>query len=296
MTQSRDNRGIRSFAVLTAAVALALILAGGFVTTTRTGDTIPTWPRTWGQMYAPGWLVEASHRFVAAAVGLLSIALAFWLHHAEPRRWVRLIGWSALAAVLVQAGIGGLRIAADRAGFILPKVPVAIVHACFGQLVFSSMVAIALVVSRAWSETPLDDSAYAARRLGLVTTVFAFLQLVAGAVTRHTGAGLIVHLVGAGLVLLHVTLFASRLMMTSMRRGAHLLVALLGFQLLLGLATWAITAGGFVRSHESPLFQIVTITSHVAVGALLLATSLAVTLMCHRGVEHAPVAVGAVNA
>jgi cytochrome c oxidase assembly protein subunit 15 len=288
VTQSRNNRGIRIFAVLTAAMTLALILAGGFVTTTRTGDTIPTWPKSWGH-FEGGWWVEWSHRAFAGTVALLVTALVVTLHLKEPRAWVRRIGWLALGAVLVQALLGGLRI-------YVPKAAVAIVHACFGQLVFCCMVAIALFVSESWTRTPIDETATRARKLGVVTTAFAFLQLVAGAVTRHTGAGLAVHLIGAGLVLLHVTLFASRLMLTPVRRGAHVLVALLGVQLLLGLATWAITAGGFVRSHESPLFQIVTISSHVAVGAALLATSLAVTLMCHRGSETAPVAIGAVNA
>jgi len=296
VTERQNNQGIRTFAALTAAMTLVLILAGGFVTTTRTGDTIPTWPKTWGRLEAPGWLVEASHRYVAATVGLLVLGLAFWLHQSEPRRGVRRIGWAALAAVVVQSSLGGLRIFADRHDFVLPKVPVAIVHACFGQLVFCAMVGIALVVSRSWTSTPFDPAAYAARKLGVVTTVFAFLQLVAGAVTRHTGAGLIVHLVGAGLVLLHVTLLSTRLMMTALRGWAKLLAALLFVQLGLGFATWAITAGGFVRSHESPVIQIVTISAHVAVGAALLASSLATTLMCRRGAETAPVAVGVAHA
>ena len=288
MTEARNNRGIRIFAALTAAMTLALILAGGFVTTTRTGDTIPTWPKSWGH-FEGGWWVEWSHRAFAGTVALLVAGLAITLHLREPRAWVRRIGWLALGAVLVQALLGGLRI-------YVPKAAVAIVHACFGQLVFCCMVAIALFVSEAWSRTPLDEASARARKIGAMATIFAFLQLVAGAVTRHTGAGLAVHLVGAGLVLLHVTLFASRLMLTSLRRGAHVLVGILGLQLLLGFSTWAITASGFVRSHESSLLQIVTISSHVAVGAALLATSLAVTLMCHRGAETAPVAVGAVNA
>ncbi len=286
--EPKANTGIRRFAALTAAVTLALILAGGFVTTTRTGDTIPTWPKSWGQ-FEGGWWVEWTHRAFAGTVGLLVAGLAITLHLKESRAWVRRIGWIALGAVVVQALIGGLRI-------YVPKAAVAIVHACFGQLVFCCMVAIALFVSESWTRTAVDEASTRARKLGVVATAFAFLQLVAGAVTRHTGAGLIVHLVGAGLVLLHVTLFASRLMLTPLRRGAHVLVAILFVQLLLGLGTWAITAGGFVRSHESPLFQIVTISAHVAVGASLLAASLAVTLMCHRGVEPAPVAVGAANA
>jgi cytochrome oxidase assembly protein len=274
MTQSGNN-GIRRFAVLTAAMTLVLILAGGFVTTTRTGDTIPAWPKSWGRMDV-GWPVEWSHRAAAGLVAILVTILAVWLQRREPRPAVRAIGWVAFAAVLLQALIGGLRI------HTVAPVPVAIVHACFGQLVFCAMVATALFVSDAWRRTPADESTAGARTLGTVTTVLAFLQLVAGAVTRHTGAGLIVHLVGAGLVLLHVSLFASRLMMTPLRKGANVLLGILGLQIVLGVATWAITARGFERSHQAPLYQILTVSAHVAVGAALLAASLAVTLMCHR--------------
>lgn len=288
MTETQGSNGIRRFAALTAGLTLALILAGGFVTTTRTGDTIPTWPKSWGH-FEGGWWVEWSHRAIAGAVGILVTGLVIALHLKEPRSWVRRIGWLALGAVVVQALIGGLRI-------YVPKAAVAIIHACFGQLVFCCMVAIALFVSKSWTATPVDETSTRARKLGALATLFAFLQLVAGAVTRHTGAGLIVHLVGAAAVLLLVTMFASRLMLTPVRRGAHLLVGILLVQILLGLATWAFTAGGFVRSHESSLFQIMTISSHVALGASLLATCLAVTLMCHRGAEPAPVAIGAVNA
>ena len=288
MTETKGNLGIRRLAVLTATMTLVLVLAGGFVTTTRTGDTIPTWPKSWGH-FEGGWWVEWSHRAVAGTVALLVSGLALALHLKEPRAWVRRIGWLALAAVFVQALIGGLRIH-------MPRAAVAIVHACFGQLVFCCMVAVALFVSESWTRTPIDQTSTGARRFGLHATGFAFLQLVAGAVTRHTGAGLPVHLAGAAGVLIFVTLFASRLMLTPIRSGAYLLVALLGLQVVLGLATWAITAGGFVRSHESPLVEIVTISAHVAVGAALLATSLAVTLMCHRGVETAPAAIRAVNA
>jgi cytochrome c oxidase assembly protein subunit 15 len=257
-------------------MTLVLILAGGLVTTTGTGDTIPTWPKSWGKM-SVGWPVEWTHRAAAGLVAILVAVLAVWLHRCETRPWVRRIGWIALGAVVLQALIGGLRI------HTVAPVPVAIVHACFGQLVFCAMVAVALFVSRTWSTTPVDETASSARRIGAVATGFAFLQLVAGAVTRHTGAVLIVHLVGAGLVLLHVSLFASRLMMTPLRKGAHVMLALLGIQMILGVATWVIKAGGFVRSHESSVVQIATISAHVAVGAALLATSLGVTLMCHRG-------------
>jgi cytochrome c oxidase assembly protein subunit 15 len=288
VTGTESQKGIRSFAAVTAAMMLALILAGGFVTTTRTGDTIPTWPKSWGH-FEGGWWVEWSHRALAGTVALLVTGLAIALHLRESRAWVRFIGWVACGAVLVQALLGGLRIH-------VPKAAVAIVHACFGQLVFCCMVAVALFVSETWIRTPVEETSTRAGRVGALATVFAFLQLVAGAVTRHTGAGLAVHLIGAAGVLVFVTMFASRLMLSPVRRGAYLLVAILGVQLLLGLGTWAITAGGFVRSHESPPLQILTISAHVAMGASLLATSLALTLMCHRGAETAAASVGAVNA
>jgi len=282
MSDTQVNAGMRRFAAVTAAMTLVLILAGGLVTTTGTGDTIPTWPKSWGKM-SVGWPVEWSHRAAAGIVASLVTVLAVWLQRREPRPWVRRIGWIAFAAVFLQALIGGLRI------HTVAPVPVAIVHACFGQLVFCAMVSVALFVSRTWTSIPADETVVSARRLGTVATAFAFLQLVAGAVTRHTGAVLIVHFVGAGLVLLTVSLFASRLMMTPLRRGANVLVALLGSQMILGGCTWAIKAGGFVRSHEAPVLEILTISAHVAVGAALLATSLGVTLLCHRGTAPAPV-------
>jgi cytochrome c oxidase assembly protein subunit 15 len=277
------NPGLRRLATATAAATLALVLAGGFVTTTRTGDTIPTWPVTWGRLEAPGWVIEASHRWIAALVAVLAAALAAWARASEPRPFVRRLAWAALCGVVLQALLGGLRIFTDRQGFPVPKAPVAIVHACFGQAVFCAVVAIALAVSRTWSRTFPDEAARAARKLGVVTTAFAFLQLVAGAVTRHTGAGLVVHLVGAGLVLLHVSLLGSRLMATSLRGPAKLMSVLLGVQVLLGIGTWILTAGGFVRSHDAPLVGVMTISAHVAVGAALLASCLCTTLLCGRG-------------
>jgi cytochrome c oxidase assembly protein subunit 15 len=269
------------FAVLTAAVTLALILAGGFVTTTRTGDTIPSWPKSWGRMEV-GWPVEWTHRALAGTVAILATLLAVWVQRAEPRPWVRRLAWLAFFAVLLQALLGGLRV--HR---YYPKAT-AIVHATLAQVVFSTLVSLALFVSESWKTFRADESTAGAGRIGQATTLLAFLQLIAGAVTRHTGWGLAGHLVGAGLVLVLVSLFASRLMMTPLRRGANLLLGILGLQVALGLGTWAITAGGFERSHQAPLLQVLTVSAHVAVGAALLAASLTLTLMCRRAKAASP--------
>ena len=52
-----------------------------------------------------GIFYEHLHRLVASTVGFLIVVLAVWLYRAEPRPWVRRLGYLALAAV-VQLPIG----------------------------------------------------------------------------------------------------------------------------------------------------------------------------------------------
>ncbi|HEU4339303.1 MAG TPA: hypothetical protein VFS19_04480, partial [Planctomycetota bacterium] len=95
-----------------------------------------------------------------------------------------------------------------------------------------------------------------------------------------------VHLAGAVLVLLFATVFSSRLMTTTMKSGGHFLMFLLAVQVILGLSSWSATSGGAVRALDVPASRLVTVTAHVAVGALVLATSLALTLKCWRSGAH----------
>jgi cytochrome c oxidase assembly protein subunit 15 len=262
---------VRRFAAATAGVTLLLILAGGFVTTTRTGDTIPSWPKSWGRMEA-GWPVEWTHRAIAGTLAVMVFALAFLLQKREPRSAIRRLGWIAFAAVVLQALLGGLRI-------YLPRPAVAIVHACFAQLVFCAMVGVAVLAGKGPASAPGGPAE--ARGLGFAATAAAFLQLVAGAITRHTGAGLEVHVAGALVVLVLGSLFASRLVLSPLRRGAWLLLALLGSQLALGVSSWAITrSASFVRSIDAPALHLAAVSAHVAAGAAILAACLVLSLRC----------------
>ena len=77
----------------------------------------------------------------AAVVGLLTVVLTVWLWRAEPRRWVRWLGASALAAVVVQGVLGGIT--------VLLKLPVAVAvaHAGLAEIFFCVTASIALVTS-----------------------------------------------------------------------------------------------------------------------------------------------------
>ena len=97
------NQGLHRYAVLTACATLLLIVAGGLVTSTESGLSVPDWPLSYGRLMPPmvgGIFYEHGHRMVATTVGLLTIGLVIWLSRREPRAWVRRLGWAALGAVV----------------------------------------------------------------------------------------------------------------------------------------------------------------------------------------------------
>ena len=78
-----------------------LIFAGGLVTSTGSGLSVPDWPNTYGwfmftfplEKMVGGIRYEHSHRLIASTVGFLILVLAVWLWRAEPRAWVRRLGY-----------------------------------------------------------------------------------------------------------------------------------------------------------------------------------------------------------
>jgi cytochrome c oxidase assembly protein subunit 15 len=140
------------FAVVVAISTALLIFAGGLVTSTGSGLSVPDWPNTYGwfmftfplEKMVGGIFYEHSHRLIASTVGFLILVLAVWLWRAEPRRWVRRLGLVALAAVIVQGVLGGITVL-----WFLPK-PISISHAGLAQIVFCLATTIALVTSRGW--------------------------------------------------------------------------------------------------------------------------------------------------
>ena len=94
---ARSASGLHRFAVLTAAATFLLIVAGGLVTSTESGLSVPDWPTTYGynmftfplSKMVGGIRFEHTHRLIASAVGMLTVVLALWLARREDRRWVR---------------------------------------------------------------------------------------------------------------------------------------------------------------------------------------------------------------
>ena len=341
------------FAALVAASTAVLIFAGGLVTSTSSGLSVPDWPNTYGwfmwtfplSKMVGGIFYEHLHRLVASTVGFLIVVLAVWLWRAEPRAWVRRLGYVALGAVITQGILGGITVL-----WYLPDA-ISIAHASLAQIVFCLTTTIALATSAGWkrgyttsaradlpasapratagppaqtaersartalvggsrrdppgdggkvgpSDDPFGDDPILSR-IAIVTTAAIYTQIVIGATMRHTGAGLAIpdfplafghlvppqwdakiaihfaHRVGAATVAALVLATAGHVFYhhgrrAELRRPAILLLVLLVLQITLGALT--------VLSQK----QFIINSLHVVNGALVLVTSLVLTLRAHR--------------
>jgi len=290
------------FVKLVAASTFLLIAAGGMVTSTDSGLAVPDWPNTYGHFMfsfpldkmVGGIFYEHGHRMIASTVGFLTIILAVWTWMVEPRRWVRWLGVTALGAVILQGVLGGITVL-----FLLPA-PVSIGHAGLAQLFFCITVSLALFTSPSWRHprVPLVNDPML-RRVTLATTVLVYCQILVGATMRHIEAGLAIpdfplafgglvppfwsaaiaihfaHRVGAAVVALAILASAGHVWYHHRSRPELTRPATL-----LGLFVLTqVTLGAFVV--WSGLHPIIN-TAHVVNGALVLVTSLVLTLRSHR--------------
>lgn len=279
---------IHRFTLVVLAATFLLIAAGGLVTSTESGLSVPDWPLSYGQVFPPmigGIRFEHSHRVIAGTVGLLTLVLTTLLYRYEPRRWVQHFGLAALGAVVLQAVLGGLTVI-----YLLPK-PVSIAHACLAQTFFCFIAGLAIFTSREWrfaAAPEVTPNSRSLRRLTVVACVFAYAQLVSGAVVRHTqgASGLPWHYFFAFMVFLHVLFILNkvhRAERTQVLLAPHsatigLLVVL---QIFLGFGALAF-AILLKKEGIPPLAEVFFATAHQANGALILAGLFVLTLRTHR--------------
>jgi len=294
------------YALLVAFSTAVLIFAGGLVTSTGSGLSVPDWPTTYGwfmftfplEKMVGGIRFEHTHRLIASTVGFLILVLAVWLRVAEPRRWVRQLGYLALAAVIAQGILGGITVL-----WYLPD-PISIAHASLAQLVFCLTIAVALTTSPGWKHAyagrALASDDRTLRTIAIATTALVYLQILLGATMRHTDAGLAIpdfplafghvlppswdakiavhfaHRVGAVIASLFAIATAGHVFFhhrsrPELWRPSTLLLGLLATQITLGALT--------VLSQKHYIIN----SLHVVTGACVLATSLVLTLRANRG-------------
>ena len=293
---------LHRFAKFLAVCTVFLILAGSLVTSHDAGLSVPDWPTSYGwnmftfppSMWVANIFYEHGHRLVASGVGFLTIIMAVWLLVAEPRRWMRRLGVAALGAVIAQGLLGGLTVKY----FLPPAVSTA--HAALAEIFFCMTVGIALFTSPGWQRPTaevVDDPLV--RRLSLATTAVIFCQILIGATMRHTGAGLAIpdfplmfgHLVpdhwDAGIAV-HFTHRVGALVVAGMalwtsitvwrRHSDHVDFAHPSLLILIFIVIQGTLGALTILSRRQPWIN----SLHVVGGALVLTTSLVLTLRAWR--------------
>ena len=228
---------------------------------------------------------EHGHRMIAEFIGLLIIVLAVWTQRAEKRKWMRVLGWTALAAVIGQGVLGGLT--------VLEFLPwsVSTAHATLAQTIFCIVVAMALFTSRGWLQPsePIIETGTTLSTPALATLAAAcvWVQLILGAAFRHSGIKLLPHLIGACVVTAVLCWTIVRVLtrygsVDHLRKPAQLLLALLMMQLGLGFCAYLTR---IVWGHDAvqPMqIMVVSTVAHVAGGALVLASSVVLMIQSRR--------------
>ena len=267
-----------------------LIIFGALVTSNDAGLSVPDWPTSFGSLYripplTGGVFYEHIHRMIAQGAGLLTIILAVWTQRIDRRGWMRKLGWSALGIVIAQGILGGLTVL-----FYLPPA-ISSAHATLAQMYFCIMVSIALFTSRSFIETaPMQlpqNERPKLTSLAYASVAAVWLQLLFGAAFRHNGLKVMWHLVWFVVAISILTWTMVRILrsyreVTALRTPIFWLMGFLTLQILLGFGAFVTRVVMSANSPAPMTSLVITTVAHVAVGALILATTVILAIQSRR--------------
>jgi cytochrome c oxidase assembly protein subunit 15 len=133
-----------------------------------------------------GIFYEHGHRLIATVVGLMTLILAFTIYYTDHRLWLKKTAFFALGLVIIQGLFGGLTVL-----LFLPT-PVSVIHAILAQtfLMVTILISYGLSIERA-NRILNEKTDYKVLRFPTyLVTGIVFIQLIIGALMRHTESGL----------------------------------------------------------------------------------------------------------
>jgi cytochrome c oxidase assembly protein subunit 15 len=266
-----------------------LFVAGALVTSNDAALSVPDWPKSFGtwfpslSMLEGGAFFEHSHRVIAGVLGVLTLILVIWIWMKDNRRWLRWFGVIAIAGIVVQAILGG-EVVRQLLHYWLP-----VLHACFGQIMFGALLAMAVFTSRWWmTERPqlADNGSPSIHAVTIANAEVIFLQVVLGAGFRHQEIPVWPHIVGAfavlGMVIWTAVTLRKRFGNSPELSGVRMMLhAIFGVQFLLGFGAYWSRLATVGAAQPMPVMVWLTVT-HTVVGAILFAFSILVVLLCFR--------------
>lgn len=227
---------------------------------------------------------------VAGTLVTLTLAIAMWTLLVEKRRWLRWLAVAAFCTVIAQATLGGLTVLLFQPPWISTA------HATVAQTFFCIAVSIALFTGRKWVEeqpqVEFDSRRPSLSRLTFLSIFVLYIQLILGGMFRHHGMSWWPHVLNAVLVTFVLAWTAIRAIsvysyMDAVRRPAIVMLSLLITQLCLGFTAFLTRVAWGKDAVQPELPMVASTVAHVAVGALLLATTVVLAIQVWR---HVPVA------
>lgn len=295
------GRGFGLLSIVTLATTYALVVLGGVVRATASGDACPDWPRCHGQLIPPfetAVLIEFSHRLLASVVGflVLAVAIVVWRHRKD-RPLIAWAGLTAVAMVIGQIILGGLTVLNDlSANLVMAHLAMA-----------SVLLAVLIVITFSAVVPPLQSTdeggvrSYAFRNQLIVVAIAIFALMLTGSYVSGSGAALAYRdwplfdgaLLpdGGRLAVIHAThrfsvlfvgLLVAYVAAKAWRSHANDRPVLLGalFALTLYLAQAMVGAANIWT-----LLQAWASAMHLALAALLWATLVTMALFAHRSAQ-----------
>ena len=173
---------------------LFLIFVGALVKSHEVGLSVPDWPTTYGyQMFSfpfsdmvGGIFYEHGHRMIATIVGFMTLILSVIVYFSNSRIWIKKITFLALGLVILQGIFGGLTVLLFLPAYI------SIIHAILAQTFLMLTILIAYSLSKE-SMNKLDEEKINyifLTRPAAYVIITIYLQLIVGAIMRHTESGL----------------------------------------------------------------------------------------------------------
>lgn len=299
-------------AVALAAVAFPVIWVGSLVTTYNAGMAVPDWPGTYGyNLFLYPWttwilgpwdlFVEHGHRLLASLCGLIAIVLCIVAWRNRSRRWLFWFSLGALALVIFQGVLGGVRVLLDQR-------LVAMLHGTVGPAFFAYCVLLIALSRRSWREAVWRPETRAGGnalsrthlRVAIGFAALSLTQIGLGAGVRHLNmlatreffVTLVVAHIAVAVALwlyaflLFVTAYSHRIDRAPTGR-AFVTLLLVTMQVGFGVATWIVNyslpdvealapwLAPYVIEQEG-LLQSYIVTAHVMFGTLILGAAMTI--------------------
>jgi len=186
------NIAVRRLSKIIVFLTLSLIFVGALIKSHEVGLSVPDWPTSYGkQMFSfpfsemvGGIFYEHGHRLFATIVGFFTLLQFIVLSFTDHPLWVKKMSFVALVLVITQGLLGGMTVI-----FFLPP-QISIVHGVLAQIFFVSIIFIAYSLSDSRSNKKKQSYPLFIKRGALIITLLVFVQLVLGALVRHTSSGL----------------------------------------------------------------------------------------------------------